>query len=234
MANGIMLTELVTLFGSDAMGITTIGTLGAGGAFHEAISGKTAAYYATDITNVFFNGGASLDVAGYMATNGFSMAADDWVIINLGINDMFSQTSNAGAAAKAALVVADYTTLINAFKAYEPGLRFSLGLVIPPAGDQSAFGDDYDSNQTRQRYRENSLTLSREIITTFGGREGEDIYITPITAGLDPLWSFDYVTENASSRSTEQVKRWTSGVHPNSDGYGQIADQIHAFLKFHQ
>lgn len=234
MANGVMLEELNSMFATDGMNIATVGTVTTGSVSHEAISGKTAAFFATDPTSVFFDGGLALDVPGYMTTNGFAMVAGDWVLINLGINDMFGQTSDLGASAKAAEVSADYTKLIDAFKVYEPGLRFSIGLVIPPAGDQSAFSANYGSNQTRQRYRENTFALNRELISTFGERETEGIYINPMTAGLDPLWGFDSVLQNASSRTAQQVRRWTNGVHPNADGYGQIADQLHAFLKFHQ
>lgn len=234
MANSIMMTELNSVATADVYGLTLVGTKGTPPVSHEGISGKTASFFATDPTSPFFNGGASLDIPGYLSANSITLAADDWVLINLGINDVFGQTSDSGAQAIADAMVVHYTTLINAFKAHEAGLRFAICLTIPPCAMQSAFGDNYLSGQTQARYKQNVIVVNRELIASFGGREAEDLYLCPITAGLDPVWNFPYIEEAANSRASKTITRWTNGVHPSSEGYAQIADQVFAFLKYHQ
>lgn len=234
MAGGTMLTYLKTLFDADAMTLAFVGTEGIAPVLHEGISGKTAAYWATDNSNALFDGGGSLNIAGYMSSNGLSMAASDWVFLNLGINDVFSQSTDTGADSVATSMSAHYETLITAFQAYEAALRFAISIPIPPTSQQDAFGSNYLSSQTSLRQKANMLRLAKKLITDFSGREGEGIYLCPINMGIDPKWGFPYTTESASSRSSEQIMRWTNGVHPNASGYGQIADQLFAFLKYHQ
>lgn len=233
MANGTMLTELATIFSGDVMGVITVGTVQTGSVYHEGVSGKTAEWFATNDDSPFVTASV-LDVSNYFNANGLSLGASDWVMINLGINDIFGQTDDSGAVTKAAEIVTHYTSLINGFKSYQAGVRVAIGLTIPGASGQSAFGANYGSNQNGLRYKQNTLILNEKLLADFGGREAESIFIIPINTGLDTVWSFSRVTTTANSRSSEVITRWTNGVHPSDEGYHQIADQVFAFLKYHQ
>lgn len=173
-----------------------------------------------------------VDFSNYMSENGFTMAANDWLFFHLGINDIFGQTKDSGVSdiAKAGAALLD--TIIDSAQAYQAGIRIGMMTTIPPAKLQSSFGLNYQSGQTRDRYKRNILIYNQIMVDHFGGREGEGIYLCPVHYTVDPVHGFPGVMQNANSRTTEQVFRMTDSVHPNDSGYYQMADEIFAFLKY--
>jgi lysophospholipase L1-like esterase len=183
--------------------------------------------------NPFWNDSTQqVDFSNYMTENGFTMAADDWVFFHLGINDIFGQSNDSGVMSIALQNAARLETFIDSVQAYQAGIRIGMMVTIPPAKLQSAFGLNYQSGQTRDRYKRNILLYNKTMVDYFGGREGEGIYLCPVHYTVDPVWGFPSVMQNANSRTTEQVFRMTNGVHPNDSGYYQMADEIFAFLKY--
>lgn len=183
--------------------------------------------------NPFWNDSTQqVDFSGYLTENGLSMTDNDWVFFHLGINDVFGQTSDSGVTSIALSNITQLNTFIASVKAHNANIRIGMMVTIPPCRYQSAFGNNYDAGQTRDRYKRNILLYNEHLVDGFGGREGEGIYLCPVHYTIDPVFGFPSVMQNANSRTTEQVFRMTNSVHPNDSGYYQMADEVWAFLKY--
>jgi lysophospholipase L1-like esterase len=228
-AAGTTTGELVNIFSTDAMAITLLGTKGAGSNKHEGISGWTVNQFFTDVTSPFVFSGA-FNFSSYMSANAY--AAVDWVLINLGINDVFSQTSDAGVDSVAAAMAIQLESMITSIHAFDPAVRIGLCVTTPPSATNDGFGANYGCGQTRWRFKRNILRLGRTIINQFQGRETSGkTFIVPLLVCLDTLHNMQSATVAANSRTATTVTRLTNGVHPDATGYYQCADAYYAFLK---
>lgn len=229
-AAGTTTGELVNLFSADAMAITLLGTKGSGANKHEGISGWTVNKFYTDPTSPFYFGGA-FNFSTYMSTNGF--AAVDWVLINLGINDVFGQTSDAGVDSVAATMISQLEAMITNIHVFNANVRIGIAVTTPPIATQDGFGTNYGCGQTRWRFKRNILRLARKLIDAFQGREAtaSKVYIVPLLTCIDTLHNMDQVTVAVNSRNTATVTRLNNGVHPDPKGYYQCADAYYFFLK---
>lgn len=229
-ANGIMAGELNKLFNSDVMGVTLIGTKGTAPVKHEGISGWTAEMFYTDPTSPFVFSGA-FDFSQYMTSNDF--ASTDYVIINLGINDMFSFDNDGALNTKIATALTQYQAMIDNIKVFDANIKIGLAVTIPPNYSQDAFGKDYSNSQTRWRYKRNNYLWIKALINQFKSKEVNGVYLIPINVNLDTEHNFDLVTVAVNSRNTSTVIRsaGNSGVHPALSGYYQIADMYFYWLK---
>lgn len=221
--------ELVTLFAADVMNISLLGTIGSGSNFHEGVSGKTFAYHYSDpLSNFVFSG--SFDFAQYLSTNGFTMAANDWVFFQLGINDVFNLTpDNIDASIDAILATAQ--SMIAGIQATVPGIRIGIGLVTPSAAQQNAFGDDYFNGQPRWKFEINRRCFISKVIEKWGASEGSKIYLVPVHANLDLYNNFPTGSQAFNSRNATTRTIQTNGVHPALSGYQQMADSYYHFIK---
>ena len=221
--------ELNNLFSADAMNITCIGTRGTGIDLHEGVSGWTAQQHFTDVTSAFVFSGV-FNFPQFISTNGF--AGCDVTIINLGINDIFSAATDAGALAVAASMAGIYESMITSMHTYNAAMKIGIALTSPPSYSQDGWGVSYLCGQTRWRFRRNLMILWRHLIDQFGGRTGSGIYVVPINSNLDTVNNMPrYSPAPANSRTSVTVARQSNGVHPATEGYYQIADTIFAFLK---
>jgi lysophospholipase L1-like esterase len=182
--------------------------------------------------NPFWIGGG-LDFAQYLTDRGFD--APDWVIIGLGINDVFGQTTDAGAAAAADAAFTLLDGLINSIKAADAGIKVALMIPSPPAASQDAFAANYATGQTRWRSKRNVLIWSRQLIAKYAGQEASRVYLLPSNVALDTVNNYDRsAAAPVNSRATSvMIARQNNGVHPGVTGYQQLADSIWAFLKFY-
>jgi|GEM_PF-2683951 len=184
--------------------------------------------------NPFWNDGSSqLDFSAYMSANGFSMAADDWVMIHLGINDCFSETTDAGVDALTDSAFPALDALISSIRAYEPGIRIGMCVPVPPPADQDAFVV-YSSGQTRHRYMRNIHRWALNLIDYYSGQEGSGNYVIPLNTCWDTVNNAQVVMEDANSRTAIQVGRQKGGVHPHDGGYEQMADCVFSVIKYHE
>lgn len=235
--NGITVTKLNENFSSDSMGLATLGTRGTGVNKHEGRSGWTARQFvatesASGVTNAFYNPSTSkFDFSYYLSNN--SIARPDYVIINLGINDMFGLTSDASLEAKMDEAIADFETMINSIKANSSTIKIGLALTIPPNYSQDAFAKDYSTGQTRWRYKRNNILWVKRMIEHFSGKESQNIYLIPTNSVIDTKYNYGFVEEKVNARSeiTRQVSQANGGVHPVASGYWQIADAYWFWLK---
>ncbi|MCM2318051.1 MAG: SGNH/GDSL hydrolase family protein [Pseudomonas sp.] len=180
--------------------------------------------------NPFWIGG-QLNFAQYLANNGYS--APDWVMIHLGINDVFAYTSDAAVSAAADTAFSQLDGLIASIKAAGASTKVGLMLPTPPASSQDAFGSKYGSGQNRWRDKRNILIWVRQLIAKYVGQEASRIYIVPSNVALDTVHG--YPTDAAAPVNSRTpgvtVSRQNNAVHPAENGYQQIGDAVWAFLK---
>ncbi len=181
--------------------------------------------------NPFWRGGA-VNFAQYLSDTG--TATPDWVFIALGINDVFSQTSDVTAAAMADGAFTSLDVLIASIKAAGAGIKIGLMLPSPPSASEDSFGANYGTGQTRWRDKRNILIWARQLIAKYVGQESSQIYIVPSNVALDTVNNMSIAgVAPINSRSTVTVTRQNNGVHPGTSGYQQIGDAIWAFLKYY-
>lgn len=233
-AGGTTVAKLLEDMSSDVMDVTLLGTKGTAPALQEGVSGWTSNNFRTRSDgNSFYNPGtAAFDFAYYMAQRGYTGV--DYVVINLGINDMFSYTDDAALATQITAALADYDFFIASIHAYNAAIKIGIALTIPPNANQDAFGKAYACGQTRWRYKRNNFLWVKALIAKYDTREAESIYLVPINTNLDTRYNMGFETEAVNARNTGitlQVPISSSGVHPVEAGYWQIADVYWFWLK---
>lgn len=210
-ANGICTQKLLNNFDFDVMDITLIGTQGSIPNVHEGRSGWTVNQYYTDKTSPFVFDGI-FDFSQYMTMNG--LAEPDYVIINLGINDTFSFTDDKLLNVQISKMIFQYQGIIDSIKSHKADIKIGLAVTIPPNYSQDAFGKDYGNGQTRWRYKRNNFIWIKSLIDEFDKLQANNIYLIPINTNLDTRYMGD------------------GAVHPNENGYQQIADTYWYWLKY--
>jgi lysophospholipase L1-like esterase len=228
LSNNTMIDELATVVGADAIAVTFIGTQGITPNFHEGYSGKSVAWIYADASSPFVYTGA-FNYATYLTT--YTLDAPDVVIFNLGINDMFSQTTDLACDATIATIKTQYDAMITSIKASNANVIIGICLTIP-SGNQDAFGSSYDSGQTSARYSRNNQRLVKALIDYYSGKTAQNIYLVPINSCLDTVNNMLMGSAvPVNSRNPTTVSRQINGVHPGVYGYYQIADAIFYWLK---
>ena len=224
-AAGDITAELLTLFGAHNINMQLLGTKGSGSNQHEGISGWTIAKFYADATSPFVYQSA-FNFAHYMSANSYSGV--DYVVINLGINDVFQVTDN-GLPLVIATCLAQLDAMIVNILAYSASIKIGLCLTIPPCLTQDGFGNFYQTGFTRWQQKKNSVLFVRALISHF--QNVSNVYLVPINANIDTANNFPTTLASVNSRNSNSITRITNGVHPANSGYCQIADSIYAWLK---
>jgi len=206
----------------------------------EAISGWSINLFYTDPTSPFIFAGV-FNFATYLSTNSITMASNDWVLIHLGINDIFSYTDDINLNVKINEMTTQLDAIIAQIQAAISGVRIGLLLTIP-AGDQNSFGQAYGSGQTSWRFDRNRAIWVETMLQHYDGRQASKIFVFPYNSILDVPYNCQVlsggaengdpvvVSQNALQPSlTFQVS--FNGVHPASFGYWQMGQAAWAFLK---
>lgn len=227
-AAGTITQTMLDIAGSDVMSVTMLGTQGTGANKHEGRSGWTIANFTTTGSPFYISG--AVNFPQYLINN--SIDTPDWVFVNLGINDVFSQTTDAGVSSAATAAFSNLDTLIASIKA--AGAQVKVALMIPslPSSDQDSFGNNYASGQARWRFKRNIVLWAKQLITRYSGQEANRIYLVPSGCALDTTNNMNRAASApVNSRSTVETQRQSNGVHPAASGYQQMGDACWAFLK---
>ena len=220
-------TALVALSGTDSMAITSLGTQGSAPNKCEGYPGWST-YSFFGVGSPFWISSA-FDFPQYLIDN--SIATPDWVLIQLGTNDVFFQTTDAGAIATA---TSGFDTIDLMIASIQDAGSINIGLCIspPPSYNQDAFGVNYGIGYNRARFKRNILLWSQGLSARYNGQEASGVYIIPSNVNIDTKNNMQFaVSAPVNSRSNVDVVRQYNGVHPDTPGYQQIADAIWAFLK---
>lgn len=224
-------------FSTDVMNIATIGTRGSLTNKHEGRSGWKANFYVSmasfsSVTNAFWNPATSkFDFGYYMLNSGVDVP--DYVVINLGINDMFSFLDDVSANAAITTVLSEYQTMIDSIRAYSAAIKIGIAITIPPSYEQSAFGKNYGNGTTRWRYKRNNFLWIKALINNFKAEEAQGIYLVPINVNIDTRYNYGLESLPVNARNSKTVESIVAngGVHPDVPGYWQIADSFWYWLK---
>ncbi len=146
----------------------------------------------------FFNGGGSLDVAGYL----LSLAnLPDFMMWTLGQNDVYLATEGTlEAAITAAFVEAEL--LLAAFTAELPTVKHGLAMNFPMNMDPAS---GWDTAASRLIARRKVHRYVERLIEQFGDREDEGIYIVPTFFRVDPIRGYADAIHMNSSPGHEQL-----------------------------
>jgi lysophospholipase L1-like esterase len=219
--------EVLTLFDNDVMDVSLLGSKGTAPNSYEATGGWTISNFVSSGSPFWIS--SALDFSAYMAAKGYTGV--DRVIINLGINDIFSYSKDQDLNTAMATMITQLNTLINNIKVYDANIKFGIAITIPPSFSQDAFAASYGSGQTRWRYKHNLILWNKLLISTFGNSEASNIYLVPINLNLDTKNNMQTTTINTNARNTTQITVQSNGVHPANSGYYQIADIFYYWLK---
>ncbi|WP_411340300.1 hypothetical protein V6U71_21430 [Sphingopyxis sp. J-6] len=174
------------------------------------------------------NVNAQIDIPGYLSANSF--ATPNFVIPILGINGINNQPNDAAVDAAIAAELGYYETVVQAWLDVDPDLMVFPTLTTRGAAFQSAAGANYGSTIPMKGAKRNLLRMAKAMIDHFGGREAERIYLAPTNIWIDPVHGYPWADQNANSRSTEPVRRWTNLYHPSLSGKQQMADCLYSMM----
>lgn len=220
--------ELVNLFADDEMGLQLLGTLGSGENLNEGRSGWRAYTYVNcsegsedlsnlGYTNPFYNPDTeTFDFSYYMEQQGFEGV--DYVFICLGTNDIARGNYKSDEELQTY-----WDAMIESIHEYDENIR--IGLWLPPTRSLMA-------NRNRQAI-DSSLAMNKWLISTYDGREDENIYLVPVYLNVDPYHDYRASEVAVSSRNSDFTMVVDSdAVHPATAGYKKIADVIYSYIKY--
>lgn len=232
-AYGQVIEKLNENFSGDSMNITTLGTCGTGANKHEGRSGFRFDHFESNaLANPFHNpetGG--FDANYYFTTTG--VAKPDYFIINLGINDAFGWAKDSSMESGVDGIIERCDGVVESLFNTCPDTKICIALTIPPSYHQDAFGQDYGCEQNRNRCKRNNAHLVKALIEHYDNRTDDGIYVIPINTNLDTRHNMGSTEKQVNKRNTTTATYpvGSSGVHPATPGYWQIADVYWFFLK---
>lgn len=208
--NGVLGRSMKSELGDN---LVLLGTRGTAPYNHEGRSGWTFASYRLpsqgNITNAFYNPTKKdFDFQYYLTNN--SIEKPDVVIIQLGINDVFAYSSEGAVLDSLVKIKASLKFIKDSIKSVDSNIKVAYNLPTPPTSNVDQFARNYpNTNYTQWRSRLNNNLLVKHMIEEF---DNTDI---------------DLLAINASLNTVTNIR---DGVHPNNEGYAQIAETLCAYL----
>lgn len=190
-------------------------------------TGTTTKTHASGET-VYWDSG-TFSFANYLTNQGITMSSNDWVMVHLGINDVFSYLTDATLATQMATMCSQLDAMITSIKAAVSGVRIGLLMTIPPSHDQDPFGINYQDGQTQWRYRRNRNLWLKQLLAIFGAYT--NVYLLPFHLGLDTVNNMQTTSTAINARNSTTFNKQSNGVHPANIGYWQLSDTVRSILK---
>lgn len=190
-----------------------LGTQGTAPYQHEGRAGWKFADYRKEKTgslvNPFYNPTTKdFDFQYYLTQN--SIEKPNVVFIQLGINDVFYNSSDSTVEATIKTMITDLKFIKNSIKSVDQNIKVVYNLPTPPTSNVDQFGINYPNTKyTQWRVRLNNNLVVKRMIEEF---DNTDIDLLAINATLDT------------------VNNIRDGVHPKNEGYAQIAETMCAYL----
>lgn len=208
--NGVLGRSMKNELGDN---LVLLGTRGTVPYNHEGRSGWTFASYRLpsqgNVTNAFYNPTTKdFDFQYYLTNN--NIEKPDVVIIQLGINDVFYNSSDGTVLDSLVKIKADLKFIKDSIKSVDSNIKVAYNLPTPPTSNVDQFARNYPTTKyTQWRTRLNNNLLVKHMIEEF---DNTDIDLLAINASLDT------------------VNNIRDGVHPKNEGYAQIAETLCAYL----
>jgi hypothetical protein len=238
--NGLMIGDSITVF--DAARITTTvrnnfvalgsnipvfwGNNGASPNNHEGNSGYAYKGYATDTgSNPFWNAGG-LDIANYRNNLGMGATLFDWVTIQLGVNDSFTNYEQSVYEINETIGYA--VDIVDAFLADNPSTKIMIMIPTSDGNTKGGWGENYGALSSKEIYQINIWKLREAIINKFD----KAAYSANVSVGIpglvcDRYYGYERTNQAVSSRISETEEVHINAVHPYTPGFEQIADSIY-------
>ena len=225
-AANTIVNELSTLLGNNGTNLF-LGTQGTP-THHEGRSGWTFSGFTTSNggQNPFWDG-TKVNFKNYMSVNNNFGGTDniDICYIQLGINDVYGNTSLS-------TIIANAKILIAALRSDYPSCKIILGIPPISCSTQDGFGKNYGAATNMLTYENNMKEYWSEAILQYD----EARYNAAVTVCQSGLWvdrdyGYPKETVNVSARdSADQVSVFSNALHPNTSGYTQIADAVYSHI----
>lgn len=181
--------------------LTLIGTRGEVPYKHCGIGGWSAADWVSKSDgNPFYNPTTSAFDFAYGITNN-SLAIPDYVIIQLGINDVTATTSPTQFNTRMEAYIDAMQQIVNSIKAYSSSIKVCVNMIIPPSKDWNHYTAYAGAILTPNIAKWHDIIASHNALTRLTNVD----YFLPINCVID--------------RDTMLADR----VHPNAIGYETIA-----------
>ncbi|MBQ8431422.1 MAG: hypothetical protein IJX28_00910 [Clostridia bacterium] len=220
---------IVTKLQKDLPNLTLLGTRATAneGVCHEGRGAWSAANYlksasvtigGTPVPNAFYNPTAGqFDFSYYMKQN-YPTAALDFVVINLGANDGFTQTS-----------VEYINTLVASVRAYATEQRRAIKILVMTEylSPATGFFLSQESNLDISAMRDKQFRYYTYLEKAFGDRRAEGIYLLPNYLCIND-WSDRYRSKVETANGVQEAI--TDVIHLGWNGYQKEADVIENYL----
>ena len=181
---------------------------------------------------VAFKGGRkTLDVPAWLAKVNDG-AAPDIVLIELGVNSVFSYRGEADEL-RARIrkdVIPGFSRLISALRPHMPDSLFAV-CTLPLGCSQDGFAANYGASWNEVQHRKIMFALNREIAEFVKEQNDRKLALVPVANALDPFYSYIHAGTPAHARTSEKAVRDRNAVHPSAAGGGQMGDAIAAWLR---
>ncbi len=119
---------------------------------------------------------------------------------------------------------------IQSVREYSTTLPIVINLPVLGA-EQHAWGKQLGCRGTQKMYRFNILRANQRLIDTYGNRENEFIFLSPMYLNLDPDYGFPKEGYRVNKYAAEIAEHQSNWVHPNEHGYCQMGDVLGGVLE---
>lgn len=205
-------------FDTDVYNAEFIGTQDPAPNSNEGYGGKTYNWHYSNVNSPFvFNG--VFDFPQYLSANGLLLENEDWIIFQLGTNDI-GLTGDCESKYIESKIGLD--AMIANIHSYNQNIRIAISTVHNTATEDSAWINNYGNANGNEYFHNCAVSWNDWLISDYV--DGlNNIWILPIHYALDS--SSDYPVDVNGDQS--------NAVHPTNIGYDKIGDYITAFLKYH-
>lgn len=204
-------------------------------------SGQASIIYSSveqNVPNKFWNPVTErFDLGKYLADTGQSMTDNDWVFIQLGINDLFGAAlldNSMNVPARISLLKSYLASMITAIHEYNPNIRIGIGQTVPPAISQDATGNLNGSVYSLEYYIKKGLVhWWNALLETYDNTASinSKVYLIALAPVIDRVNNFPMRTESIDSHNTNQIQVQFNDVHPDLWAYLQMSDAYIAIIK---
>ena len=224
--------KMKQFFDSDVMNIDFIGTLVGNTVHHEGRSGWSFFTYGTNYSgNPFWNAGTSkFDLSYYLTSTSQTLGANDWIHIQLGINDLFQSAlldETFDVAAKIEQMKGFLTAMITSIHEHNSNIRIGIAITIPPAISQDSTGNGLNSSAySLEYYVKKGLVKWWEYLLAMYDNEtmrNSKIYLIPVNCTIDRENNFPTEIQNIDEINSNQISVQNNDVHPDLAGYEQMS-----------
>lgn len=241
--SGYLIKAINDYFSTDAMNVNLIGTRNTGGILHEGRSGWTFDNYFTQssisgVANPFFDG-TTFNFSNYLTTTSQTIGSNDWVFLQLGINDLYSIAGNflgGDVDSKILQMQTQLQEIISQIHAVNSSIRIGIVMTTPPAISQDATANLLQSAFYSSEYylKKGLVKWWEKLLNLFDNEDSRNsrVYLIPCNIILDRVNNFQTAEQDIDAFNTDKITVQIDDVHPTENGYKQMATAYIGVMKY--